>query len=105
MSIVGPRPLLIEYLPWYNENEKRRHSVRPGLTGWAQINGRNSADWDARFSLDVEYVDNLSFFMDVKIIFLTVKKVLTASDVAEDTRAAEGNFAQIRSAKVKETVE
>lgn len=100
MSIVGPRPLLPEYLPWYNETEKRRHSVRPGLTGWAQINGRNSTDWDSRFALDVEYVDNLSFFMDVKIIFLTVKKVITSSDVAENTRVAEGNFAQIRSAEI-----
>ena len=105
MSIVGPRPLLVEYLPWYNETEKRRHTVRPGLTGWAQINGRNSADWDTRFALDVEYVDKISFFMDVKIIFLTVAKVLSRSDVADDTRVAEGNFAQIRSAALKETVE
>ena len=105
MSIVGPRPLLIEYLPWYNETEKRRHSVRPGLTGWAQINGRNSADWDTRFALDVEYVDNISLLMDIKIIFLTVLKVLKRSDVADDTRVAEGNFAQIRSAALKETVE
>ena len=98
MSIVGPRPLLVEYLPWYTETERLRHSVRPGLTGWAQVNGRNSVDWDRRFALDVEYVRNLTFRMDVKILFLTVKSVLSRSDVAEDTRVAEGNFADIRRA-------
>lgn len=98
MSIVGPRPLLVEYLPWYTETERRRHDVRPGLTGWAQVNGRNSVDWDRRFALDVEYVDHLTFGMDVKILFLTVKAVLFRSDVAEDTRVAEGNFADIRRA-------
>ncbi len=96
MSIIGPRPLLVEYLPWYTQEERRRHTVRPGLTGWAQVNGRNSVSWDERFKLDVEYVDNISLLMDIKIFFLTVKKVLTASDIAEDTRVAEGNFAQIR---------
>lgn len=96
MSIVGPRPLLVEYLPYYSETEKHRHDVRPGLTGWAQVNGRNSVDWDKRFALDVEYVNNLTFMMDVKIIFLTVKKVLCRSDIADDTNAAEGNFADIR---------
>lgn len=96
MSIIGPRPLLVEYLPWYSETEKRRHLVRPGLTGWAQVNGRNSVDWESRFKLDVEYVENASLKMDVKILFLTVKKVLSRSDIAEDTRVAEGNFAQIR---------
>ena len=96
MSIVGPRPLLVEYLPYYTEIERHRHDVRPGLTGWAQVNGRNSVDWDTRFALDVEYVRNISLKMDVRILFLTVKKVLSSSDVAQDTRAAEGNFAQIR---------
>ena len=96
MSIVGPRPLLVEYLPWYTIEERRRHNVRPGLTGWAQVNGRNSVDWTTRFRLDVAYVDHISFLMDIKIIFLTVKKVLCRSDVAQDTRQAEGNFAQIR---------
>lgn len=96
MSIVGPRPLLVEYLPWYNDTERHRHDVRPGLTGWAQVNGRNSLNWETRFKLDVEYVDRMSLVMDVKILFLTVKKVFSSSDVAEDTRAAEGNFAQIR---------
>lgn len=104
MSIVGPRPLLVEYLPWYTETERRRHDVRPGLTGWAQVNGRNSVDWDRRFALDVEYVDDLTFGRDVKILFLTVKSVLSRSDVAEDTRATEGNLADIRRALVeKET--
>lgn len=96
MSIVGPRPLLVEYLPWYNETEKHRHDVRPGLTGWAQVNGRNSVDWDSRFALDIEYVSNITLLMDIKIIFLTIKKILTRSDVSEDTRITEGNFAQIR---------
>ena len=96
MSIVGPRPLLVEYLPWYTQEEKRRHSVRPGLTGWAQVNGRNSVSWEERFKLDVEYVDNISLKMDVKVLCMTVKKVFGGSDVAEDTRATEGNFAQIR---------
>lgn len=96
MSIVGPRPLLVEYLPWYTIEERRRHNVRPGLTGWAQVNGRNSVDWATRFRLDVAYVDHISFLMDIKIIFMTVKKVLFRSDVAQDTRMAEGNFAQIR---------
>ncbi len=97
MSIVGPRPLLVEYLPWYTQAEKCRHNVRPGLTGWAQVNGRNALDWDSRFLFDVEYVDNVSLKMDVKILIMTVKKVLGGSDVAQDTRTVEGNFAQIRS--------
>lgn len=96
MSIVGPRPLLVEYLPWYNETEKHRHDVRPGLTGWAQVNGRNSVCWEDRFRLDVEYVNNISLKMDIKILVMTVQKVLGCSDVAQDTRVAEGNFAQIR---------
>ncbi|MDR9770433.1 sugar transferase [Acetomicrobium sp.] len=69
MSIVGPRPLLIEYLPLYNAHQRRRHEVRPGLTGWAQVNGRNAISWEEKFNYDVEYADNLSFFLDVKIIF------------------------------------
>lgn len=98
MSIVGPRPLLVEYLPWYTEREKLRHSVRPGLTGWAQVNGRNSVDWDTRFELDVEYVEHLTIGRDMKVLWLTVKAVVSRSDVAEDTRVAEGNFADIRRA-------
>lgn len=96
MSCVGPRPQLLENLSWYTEEERHRHDVRPGLTGWAQVNGRNSVDWDTRFKLDVEYVNKISFLFDVKIILLTVRKVLTRGDVAEDTRSVEGNFAAIR---------
>ena len=76
MSLVGPRPLLPEYLPLYNENQKRRHDVKPGITGWAQINGRNSILWTKKFEHDVWYVDNASILLDIKILLLTVKKVL-----------------------------
>ena len=96
LSIIGPRPLLIEYLPWYTETEKHRHDVRPGLTGWAQVNGRNTVNWDRRFELDVEYVNNISFRFDLKIFLMTIQKVLKRSDIAEDTRVVEGNFADIR---------
>ena len=104
MSIVGPRPLLIEYLPYYNETEKHRHDVRPGLTGWAQIQGRNSVSWEQRFRLDVEYVSKITFWMDIKIIFLTVLKVVSRSDVSENTRQTEGNFAAIRRKEAKRAV-
>ena len=96
MSIVGPRPLLPEYLPWYTEEERHRHDVRPGLTGLAQVRGRNNVEWDKRFQLDVEYVRNISYINDIKIIFLTIKKVLDKSDVSKDTSKTEGNFAEIR---------
>lgn len=96
MSIVGPRPLLVEYLPYYTEEERRRHDVRPGLTGLAQISGRNSVNWDTRFKIDVEYVDNISFVMDCKIIFGTVAVVFKREGVQENTQLEEGNFAEIR---------
>ena len=83
MSIVGPRPLLIKYLPYYSDEEKQRHSVRPGLTGLAQINGRNFCDWDTRLQFDIKYVNNLSLFMDVAIVFSTILKVLKRSGVSE----------------------
>ena len=101
LSIIGPRPLLVEYLPWYNETEKHRHDVRPGLTGWAQVNGRNNVSWDRRFELDVEYVNNISFRFDLKIFLLTIQKVFKRSDIAEDTRIVEGNFADIRRKKME----
>ena len=101
LSIIGPRPLLIEYLPWYTETEKHRHDVRPGLTGWAQVNGRNTVNWDRRFELDVEYVNNISFRFDLKIFLMTIQKVIKRSYIAEDTRIVEGNFADIRKKKVK----
>lgn len=85
MSIVGPRPLLVQYLSLYNAEQRRRHNVRPGLTGLAQVNGRNTLSWFERFSLDVEYVDNISFLIDCKIIFLTMKKVLVREGISSDT--------------------
>lgn len=99
MSIIGPRPLLVTYLPYYTEEERLRHSVRPGLTGLAQVSGRNYLDWDRRLQKDVEYVKNLSFWMDLKVIFMTIKVVLVKEHVAEDTNYVEGNFAEIRKAK------
>ena len=96
LSCIGPRPLLPEYLPWYTEEERHRHDVRPGLTGLAQVSGRNNVEWDRRFQMDVEYVRNISFKNDMKIVLLTVKKVLSKSDVSEDTNKSEGNFAEIR---------
>lgn len=101
MSIIGPRPLLIEYLPWYTETEKRRHDVKPGLTGLAQINGRNSVGWEKRFQFDVEYVNNISFALDVEIFLGTISKVINRSDVSDNTNATEGNFADIRRKKYK----
>ena len=81
MSFIGPRPLAVAYLPYYNENEKHRHDVLPGLTGLAQVNGRNGLQWEERFAYDIEYVNNVSFMNDLKIMFLTIKKVLCRSDI------------------------
>ena len=81
MSLIGPRPLLANYLHLYNDFQKRRHEVKPGITGWAQVNGRNAISWDKKFELDIWYVDNVSLFLDMKIIFLTIKKVLSSKDV------------------------
>ncbi len=104
MSFIGPRPLLVEYLPYYTEREKLRHTVRPGLTGLAQASGRNTVDWDTRFELDATYVENLSFIMDLKVIAMTFKTVFGHSEqVAEDTNATEGNFAQIRKERLEKT--
>lgn len=104
MSIIGPRPLLVSYLPYYSEREKLRHSVRPGLTGLAQVSGRNFIDWDRRMEKDVEYVENLTFAMDLKVLWMTVQTVLGHSEeVAEDTNAVEGNFAEIRKKRLEET--
>lgn len=102
MSLIGPRPLLVSYLPYYTQEERLRHSVRPGLTGLAQVRGRNQLDWDRRIETDVEYVRNLTFAMDVKIFFLTIRKVLVHEDIEVDTSQAEGNFAEIRKARQKE---
>ncbi|WP_060873595.1 sugar transferase [Myroides odoratus] len=84
MALVGPRPLLVKYLPLYNDFQNRRHEVRPGITGWAQVNGRNSISWNEKFTLDVYYVEHLSFILDVKILLLTVKKVFMRSGVNAD---------------------
>ncbi|HAQ39742.1 MAG TPA: sugar transferase [Clostridiales bacterium] len=92
MSIVGPRPLLVEYLPLYNEHQKRRHDVRPGLTGLAQVSGRNAISWEDKFKLDVEYVDNISFIVDWKIMFKTIKKVYERSGISSDTSATTERF-------------
>ena len=105
MSVIGPRPLLVEYLPYYTETEMQRHSVRPGLSGLAQVSGRNMLDWDERLRLDVEYVQNITFANDVKIILKSAMKMLKRDDVAEDTNQAEGNFAQIRQEENKVGVE
>lgn len=83
MSFVGPRPLLVEYLPLYNEWQRRRHEVKPGITGWAQVNGRNDISWDEKFRLDIYYVENQSFILDLKILWLTVIKVLKGSGVSK----------------------
>lgn len=82
MSLIGPRPLLPEYLSLYNEFQKQRHQVKPGITGWAQVNGRNTITWDKKFEYDVYYVKNISFKLDVVILFLTIKKVLSSADVS-----------------------
>ncbi|WP_133644509.1 sugar transferase [Zeaxanthinibacter enoshimensis] len=87
MSLIGPRPLLIAYLPLYNEFQNRRHEMRPGITGWAQVNGRNSLSWDKKFELDVWYVDNVSFKLDLKILWLTVLKVLKSDGISSSTSA------------------
>ena len=81
MSVVGPRPLRMDYLPLYNKHQARRHDVRPGVTGWAQINGRNSISWEEKFDLDIWYVDNISIMLDLKIVFLTIHKVLKRDGV------------------------
>lgn len=92
MSIVGPRPLLVEYLPLYNVRQQRRHDVKPGITGWAQVNGRNSIAWTQKFELDVWYVDNVSFWLDIRILFLTVKKVLKSEGISSKTSATMEKF-------------
>jgi len=92
MSIVGPRPLLVEYLPLYTGEQSRRHNVKPGITGWAQVNGRNAISWEDRFKLDVWYVDNQSFFLDMKILLLTLYKVLKGSDITEQGQETMSKF-------------
>jgi len=92
MSFVGPRPLLVEYLPLYNEEQKKRHNVKPGITGWAQVNGRNAISWEQKFAYDVWYVENQSFLLDMKILWMTFLKVVKRSDISSDTSATMEKF-------------
>lgn len=92
MSVIGPRPLLPEYLPLYSHEQKRRHDVRPGITGWAQVNGRNAISWTKKFELDVWYVDHLSFSLDVKIFFLTIKKVFIREGISQEGQVTTEGF-------------
>lgn len=87
MSLIGPRPLLVDYLPLYSKQQHRRHEVRPGITGWAQVNGRNAISWQQKFEYDVWYVDHLSFRLDLKIFWLTIKKVFRSEGISSDTSA------------------
>ena len=92
MSVIGPRPLLVRYLPRYNEHQHRRHEVRPGLSGWAQVNGRNTVSWEDKFNMDVEYVDNYSLVMDIRILFMTVLNVLKHEGISSETSATMEEF-------------
>lgn len=92
MSLIGPRPLMVKYLPLYSPIQARRHEVRPGITGWAQINGRNNITWTKKFEMDVWYVDNLSFLLDCKIVLTTVKKVIVRSDISKEGEATTDPF-------------
>jgi lipopolysaccharide/colanic/teichoic acid biosynthesis glycosyltransferase len=92
MSLIGPRPLLVDYLPLYNEIQKKRHCVKPGITGWAQVNGRNTISWQQKFEYDVWYVDHLSFMLDFRIIFLTLKKVFKSEGISSTSSATMERF-------------
>ncbi len=92
MALVGPRPLLVKYLPWYTEEQHKRHSVRPGLTGYAQANGRNAVNWDDKFAMDCEYVSNITFIGDIKIILKTVKAVLRHEGISSETSVTMESF-------------
>tara|TARA_R110000744_G_scaffold60565_11_gene125492 strand:- start:11704 stop:12306 length:603 start_codon:yes stop_codon:yes gene_type:complete len=92
MSLVGPRPLLVEYLPLYSKQQARRHNVKPGITGWAQVNGRNAISWQEKFELDVWYVNNQSLWLDIKIIYLTIQKVFSQADISASEEATMKKF-------------
>lgn len=92
MSVIGPRPLLVKYLPRYNQHQHRRHEVKPGLSGWAQVNGRNAISWEDKFNYDVEYVDNYSIVMDIKILFMTILNVLKREGISSETSATMEEF-------------
>jgi lipopolysaccharide/colanic/teichoic acid biosynthesis glycosyltransferase len=92
MSLVGPRPLLVEYLPLYSKKQARRHEIKPGITGWAQVNGRNALSWDKKFEMDVWYVDNQSFLLDIKILWLTIKKVIQRDGISHNNHVSMNKF-------------
>ncbi len=92
MSVIGPRPLLVQYLPRYNEHQAQRHLVSPGLTGWAQVNGRNAISWEQKFDYDVEYVKNMNLFFDIKIIFMTIINVIKKDGISSETSATMEEF-------------
>lgn len=100
MAMIGPRPLLVQYLPYYSERERLRHSVRPGISGWAQVHGRNNVKWDERLELDAYYAENLSLMLDLKIIFMTIKNVLQRKDVSVDSTLVETYLDEERKGKV-----
>ena len=97
MSVIGPRPLLVEYLPYYTEEERHRHDVRPGLSGWAQINGRNACSWEEKFAYDLEYVEKVSFIFDVKLVYQTVLKTVKRSDILVGSQIPAGRLDVVRS--------
>ncbi len=92
MSFIGPRPLLVEYLPLYSDAQRRRHDIKPGITGWAQVNGRNRIDWQKKFKLDLWYVDNCSFILDLKIFWMTLSKLIKRSDISSDSHVTMEKF-------------
>jgi lipopolysaccharide/colanic/teichoic acid biosynthesis glycosyltransferase len=96
MSIIGPRPLLPEYLPFYTKNQNKRHQVKPGITGWAQVNGRNTISWEQKFEYDVFYVENLSFKLDAKIILMTLKKIISSKEISADGHATMPRFDKLK---------
>lgn len=102
MSLIGPRPWAVSYLPYFTENERRRHLIRPGLSGWAQVNGRTAANWDDRLRFDIEYVDNISFLMDVKVILMTAKKFFCKDDIVE--AGQQGDFSDYRKKQWEEGI-
>ena len=104
MSLVGPRPLLMEYLPLYNQRQSHRHNVKPGITGWAQVNGRNAISWDDRFEMDVWYVENQNFWLDIKILFLTVYKVVKRDGISAAGQATQSKFTGSKE-KLRETTQ
>jgi len=100
MALIGPRPLLVQYLPYYTEREKLRHTVRPGISGWAQVHGRNTANWDDRLEYDAYYAEHVSLMMDLKIIFTTIKNVLQRKDISVDSTLVESYLDEERQGKI-----